>query len=672
MSYLHTPRLVFTGDFLSDVSTVNNDTTHYNNDTFVSSFQLPNTPDDPQSNGWWNPVGGAVFNWQNCAVQQVTLADGTVLTDPAADSVLHLAVNGAEGRPSGKMVDLDPDMQMVSALWCVQVRLCTPANEVLLQGDLLTTSFRDLQMRQTDGGANNGQPLGGSWTSVLSNLVWGPKAAESRYLSELRATTHDNQLSVNLNAFGYHYNHSPDGRFSLGRILGAIGPWFRGEPNTFAPARRLYGMLKNSYFAASNFIVEPQSKRLTVDFGSSFPVANDLGSIGLNPTLGVGSSPVLLLAVSKQSVSAAPSPPVPPPLKRKPPVYAYLGAGDFIEIGPVSYSTGSDWLNQTGGIVSIADLSDEVLGQLANNQLLLLTPSTVQPGKFVVIAREALNGQVVRADDFVQRLDTGDQYDVAIYAYQWGRPLANATITATVQPPTPNIPVSPTNPTCELYGNNYPADGLTFPATAMTDASGRASLPITGNAIHSPRVYIDGQIYIINFQQQGVPNDYDKFAVFPDVITVHLRDEFAVKTTPTWADIAPTMIQYANLYPIMSKHLFDLANPVRLLEQKAILKFAFSCDINQTMHMPVTRDLSRAKRQTILNWLDTADPVTTTTAPAAKTAARGGEALAATATNPVPDDTPLTASQQQYRDAVKAKNGGGYKFPVVDNLFENI
>jgi hypothetical protein len=39
MSYLHTPRLVFSGDFLSDVSTVNNDPALYTSRAFKPSFR---------------------------------------------------------------------------------------------------------------------------------------------------------------------------------------------------------------------------------------------------------------------------------------------------------------------------------------------------------------------------------------------------------------------------------------------------------------------------------------------------------------------------------------------------------------------------------------------------------------------------------------------------------
>lgn len=99
MSYLHLPRLVFTGDFLSDVSTVNNDTAHYNNATFKPNFQEFG---QGAANGWWNPEGGAAFDFQNCVVQQLTLPDGTTQSAPSDDIVLGMTIQGSPGRPTDR------------------------------------------------------------------------------------------------------------------------------------------------------------------------------------------------------------------------------------------------------------------------------------------------------------------------------------------------------------------------------------------------------------------------------------------------------------------------------------------------------------------------------------------------------------------------------------------
>lgn len=642
MSYLHAPRLVFTGDFLSDVSTVNNDTAHYNNTTFQPNFQLPGKG---ATNGWWNPEGGAVFDFQNCAVRQIFLPDGTTQTAQSDDIIIGQVVAGAEGRPTGKMVDLDPDAQMFSALWCVQLRICNAHGDLLFKGDINTTSFRDLQMRQLDGGKSNGQPLGASWTSVITNVEWGKLADQSPFLKTLRATTQNNTLAINMNPFGYYYSHN-DGRFSLGRIIGSIGPYFEGEPLTFAPARRLYGIhytpsIRGTYFSISNFLVESDTRRVSVDFGASFPVADSIGTINLKQDL--------RLAVSKVPQTGVAS--------LKTPV-THISPDDFIEIGALDYQSDPNWLNQTGGIVSFNNLPDATVSALSNNQLILITPSA-KHGQFAIIAREAIDGLVARADNFIQRLDYNQSVDIDFYTYQWGKLLPNTGISVTLDPPTPDTPVGPKNPICELYGNNFPAEGLSFNGQISSNPQGKAQMQITGNAIHSPRVYIDGQIYYITYQTATVDAAFGT-----ESIVVHLRDYFEEIANPVWDDISEMMTQYSNLYPIMSKYVVNLADPVALAEKKHILIFAFSRGMNDTMHMPVTRDLSDTKRQTILNWLNNPQI-------APKPVLRS-EAREVKEANPVAPGTALTDKQTRYREAVKAKNGSFPGFSATNDLFENL
>ena len=80
---------------------------------------------------------------------------------------------------------------------------------------------------------------------------------------------------------------------------------------------------------------------------------------------------------------------------------------------------------------------------------------------------------------------------------------------------------------------------------------------------------------------------------------------FQAPKSPTWfADIRPIMTQYGNLYPIMSKHLVDLGDYASVVRHLNILRLAFSLPIEDTNHMPVTRDLSDAKRAMILQWMD--------------------------------------------------------------------
>lgn len=592
MSYLHAPRLVFSGDFYADTATVNNDVRHYDNEKFEAVFQQPQT--GKPLYGWWNPNGGNQFNLQNCTVTQVTLPGGKQYSNPLDDIVIGKIVGAPGDKGSGKMLDLDPQWQMSSELWCVTIRIYSTTNELLLQGDMTTSGFRDLQLRQRAGANRNGQPYGGTWTSVLTNLQWGQAASGSKFLQTLQQTTHNNMLSINLNMYGYYYAHN-DGRYSLGRIVGSIGPWFQNEPLTFAPARRLYGIAGDGntvpiLFNYSNFIVD-QTAGLTLDLGSSFPIDDSMGTIK--------NTGQYILGISNAPRTDDPS---------GTPVILKVNT-DFTPLGPVNYTTGNaNWLNNTGGIVMM-NLTQQQVTQLGKSQLLLLQLINNQ---YQLIAREAVEGFMLRADNFVQRLDSGDSATVNLYAYQWGSLQQGVNVSVSIQPETQALfgPKQTNDDTANIPVPwiNTPAEGLTLGTPAVTNANGVTTLSITGNSINNPRVYVDGQVYYISYQNNPVTVDNAAYGM--DAIYVHLRDDYTAPANPTWDDVSEVFIQFGNLYPLMSKFIVDLGNEQAVAEKRDILIYAFTRPITDTFYMPVTRDLSEAKRQTIVKWLQNPLPGT--------------------------------------------------------------
>ncbi|MEE8302307.1 MAG: hypothetical protein V3S24_07715 [Candidatus Tectomicrobia bacterium] len=85
MSYLQLPRLVFSGQFQADPSTVNNDPEHFNPAAFRSNYQLPGSG---ASNGWWNPRGTGAWRFFDCKVGSVWYQDGTSCIDPTVDPIV--------------------------------------------------------------------------------------------------------------------------------------------------------------------------------------------------------------------------------------------------------------------------------------------------------------------------------------------------------------------------------------------------------------------------------------------------------------------------------------------------------------------------------------------------------------------------------------------------------
>ena len=149
VSYLHSVRLHFAGTFEASPSTVNNDVTHYDNARFRPEYQLPQ--DDQNPNGWWNPEGDHRFTLR-CNVTGAHYADGSTAAG-STDSVLTLTVKNS-GRFLGKIVDLDPQQQLVSMIWGLQVSLTTPVGAALLRGHFAPAAFTDIWVRGDSGGGD--------------------------------------------------------------------------------------------------------------------------------------------------------------------------------------------------------------------------------------------------------------------------------------------------------------------------------------------------------------------------------------------------------------------------------------------------------------------------------------------------------------------------------------
>jgi len=67
--------------------------------------------------------------------------------------------------------------------------------------------------------------------------------------------------------------------------------------------------------------------------------------------------------------------------------------------------------------------------------------------------------------------------------------------------------------------------------------------------------------------------------------------------------VQPIFQQYANLYPVMKQYV-DLSDYTDVVAKASLVKATFGVPVTDARYMPVTRDLSRAKREMIIQWLD--------------------------------------------------------------------
>ncbi len=586
MSYLDSPRIHFRGWFQADVSTINNDVRFFQNDSFVPEYQQLN------SNGSWNPQGTAVFRILDCSVTGGFL-NGRSLASPQDDPIIGLTLQNATDRAPGKLVDLDPQQQMVSMIFGMQVRLAGPQAEALFEGEFKPAPFTNLWKRQQTGPKTD-QQLCAYYQSVLENVVWSENI-NSALLTTLKAATHDQMLSINFNVYGFGRDPSQS-RYTMGHLVGTIGPYRSGEPRQFVLGRQMITYAPNWPVPDSNVNslqaqLAADGSSLTVDFGNSFPIIDSGGA----PT-NLGQVQLGVLRTNPQAHITT------------------VEQSEIVLIGEVPYLD-ETWYTQTAGVQTF-DLTQNAEAQqlLLSNSLVLVTPLLGAP-TYNVLLQESINGMYVRADTFVYRIDPGETKQVEFYATRFGKPLASSYVNLA---PTEGFmggsgggkTISPTpRPAAAIPDIGTPAEALEYATSIPADAYGRAVLDLTAAADgpRNPRGYIEGQLYGIGYQLADQPAGYISNPM--NYLSALVFDKKVVPDKPTWyQDIQPLFTQYGNLYPIMSRYVVDLNDYDAVVERLSILQLAFSLPMEDPNHMPVTRDLSAGDRDTILKWLSSSGP----------------------------------------------------------------
>jgi hypothetical protein len=547
MTYLGPLRLHFAGQFQATVSTVNNDPKHFDNDAFRPEYQQQGY------DGSWNPAGDADWRLLGCRITSATMPDGT----PAAadDPVLEWLVADSDRRPAGKLVDLDPQQQMVSTIFGLEMRICDPAGETRVIGRFEPAPFTDLWPRAAGDASATDPPLGAFYQSVLTDLEWADAARTSPMLSAFRAAAIDGLLSVKFNVDGYDWTFGSE-TFGRGRVVGTIGVATAREPRHFVRGRHFLPTAARGALNACVAVVDEKAGKVLIDLGNALPTATVGG-----PLLDVGE-------------------------------VALRHAGGTI--GTVSYRE-EGWYERTAGVVALpADrvLTADELEAIAEAPLSVdVTPASGNPGGI----DEPASGLYARPDQFVYRLDAGETAPVRVFASRFGAPLAGAVVHTRRDP-------------SRLQGGEQPPGqppgAVTFPTEVTTGADGVAELPIAAGDPGRPRPYIDGQVYGVRPALAETLTPGAAYPPTPDAfVSLLVWGVFDAGEPPTWwGGIGPVLQRYANLYPVMDPFL-DLASYESVCAKREVLRFAFGLPIDDPNAMPVTRDLSGSARRAILRWL---------------------------------------------------------------------
>lgn len=551
MSYLDVPRLHFAGVFQADTSSVNNRPQNYDTSTFTDACLEP-----VHDKGGWNPMGTGAFRFKQCSVTSVVYRDGTRCASSDGDSLVGALLHGADQRVAAKLVDLHPLEQGVPEVWGMRV-VIGRARHTLVHGGMVPPAAGDIWYRVHP--ATKGDPwLSAAFQAVLQGLWWGHEGA-SRFLDELRDASPD-ELSIKFNLDGFD-NERTSPSFSHGRVVGTIGPSAPSEPRHFVLGRhlkreppsgqdddaQLHGSPPASPMFSAPCRVDERRRKVVLDLGNSLATTAPGGAI-LPAFEGIE------LAVLPDGAAALP-----------------LGRIDCLA---------EDWYARTAGVLEAParrELSDEELAAMAHAPLGVVR---IGDGKVEALLREASDGIDVRPDQRVFRLNPGDTARAEFWATRFGAPVGGMKLKM------------------ERFGE--PASGLKSSPSAVTDARGRAPIRLEGGNPGKVNAAVDGQVYFVEWAD-------DPDAMLVNSLCIRVFDEFEVGDDPTWEDIREVMVQYANLYPVM-KRIVDLGDEENVLRHRDTLIFALSLPVEDPNHMPVTRDLSRKKREAILGWLARTHP----------------------------------------------------------------
>ena len=537
MSYLTGPRMHFAGHFGADISTVNN---------YVRHFRDAHQPPDQG----FNPGGSGAWSLSDCTITTVVYADGSIAQRASDDALvgMSLAQSG-----SACLVDLDPEQQMVSQIWGLQLQLGGP--QPAFKGVFKTAAFSDLWPTRVQNSGGGDVNMTAFYHSILTGVTWNAVAG-SRLADELKQASTSGLLSIKFNVDGF------DNNAHTGRIVGTIGVAVSGEPAHFLIGRQCMPTVDGGPVWFFPAVVDAARGKLIADFGNALQTTS-IGGPFAAADLEIG-----MLKAGQSFVSFG-----------------------RVPIGPAG------WYEQTAGICEFPadrNLTPAELDALGS------TPIAVQQADAArtIVAAEAGDGLHIRAEDFVFRMSAQETSTTSLVVSRFGRPQPNTGVRLEFDPS--GLQQGRTDPNVDS-----PASGLTFPATVTTDQQGWASVTLTANSIDAPRNYIDGQVYGVRYSVAGADPAAGSYFDPYDFLSVLVWTDYKIAGAPTWKQhVAPILGQYSNLYPIM-KGIVDLGNYDSVVANKAGLQTVFSLPMENPHYMPVTRDLSPAKRQMILNWLMT-------------------------------------------------------------------
>jgi len=584
MSYLNLPRLHFFGSFRAAPSTINNTDSNYQT---VGAGDLG-----------WNPMGAHQFqllrgnepglppglNLQPCTVQSLCIKPGKYLNTHHDDSLVGGLVVSTNDPVPGKLVDLDPDQQMVSMIFGMKVGIGDPSGEWVV-GTFQPATFRQMWTRVVTSPAQSSYWGSALYQSILIDLQW-PAKIRSPFLKALYAAS-PTELSIKFNV-DLHNNNippiSPNPTFTIGRVAGTIGPSLPGDARHFVLGRRMFS--QDGVIIGSDTPTTPPPSAaglIQLKSGVGTPAAAAVSPAGTpNPPVPLNPLPFIVDTKNSRLVidlgNSLPNDDDGNPVDLA--TLQVIPAGGTKPIFSIDYSLAN--YQQRAYVYDVA-LSSSQLKTLSNTalQIVQFDAGGTQLG---VAEAEPPDGSCFDTDSYVHRMQPNTAEEIPFRAAFFGQPAPD--------------------------GHNISILGVqTFAGAASTDVSfsqstipiqsGSATVLMTAGAPNPPRPFIDGQVYAVSYGLDGQQNpDGNAF------LSVLTHAFVPIPANPTWeTDVEPILSQYADLYPFMTS-IINLGDEKKVLAAKQAIIQRLTLPMTDPRYMPVVRDLSDAKRAIVLNWLN--------------------------------------------------------------------
>ena len=575
-----------------------------------------------QEHAFWNPTGTGVFNFHDVKITSVCGWNREI--ECSSEDILvkrQVAIDTVLGGGSAKMVNLDVEYQDSSILYGLKVGISVHDHEhgvenryPIVVGDFVPVGLKNIwPSAYPSFQAGDGAAKSATYQSRLVNLVWNKErlklfyglSNEKRKYGILTTLEDTKELSIAFTVYGYNKTIGSE-CFSYGLVVGSIGV-------SADPAAKNYGA--SLQYVRGRELIPPSNTNapkdwmlgsaemlvrdtwLAIDFGNS--VRRKLDS----ETNGV------VLDTTRNGVLS---------------IVAKTDKGENVDL--LTKQIDDDWYRRTAGIIEVK-LNDDQTDRLISLANVVIQVKSGSDDDATVWLSES-EYYVRPLKEIFRFMNPGDKTDYKFFVTHRGLPVSKRKVSFQVIP-YHTLTVCSTLKK-EIRGAQKRCDctyemtddekaraskGLTVaPLQVTTDTDGEITVTLTADDPGNVRTHVDGMVYFIRYSLPGVDfTDYEREAA-KLIFRVFDRFEWQGKgkPEPTWFGqdgVGAILKRYENLTPSM-RHILSLGNydsVVDHIHKKHILESMRASEL-EPGYMPVTRDLSKSKREMILHWLDQDKP----------------------------------------------------------------